>query len=309
MRNAIIDALHITSPLMFQFDLWPASLIDVAMGGCLLLIVSLILSIMIERLAWQLASDYRRRREARFAEAVLGVLIDQQTLQSLSSGARRARLGSRPFDTLILERMLIQQASELRGGDRQNMARVFEDSGLVERAIRQMRSLRWWQRFVAAQKLGAMRSARAVPALICAAGDRNPTVRLAALRALGDINDASAYPLLLQALEERATATPMLDIVLAIGSSISPYLLERFESLRDTQFRIFYVRLLGLFQEPIALDALLPLVEDADPILRYEAIVALGAIGDARAVEALHTVLHDADEPIRLPKPYVDGIY
>jgi hypothetical protein len=233
MRNAIIDALHITSPLMFQFDLWPASLIDVAMGGCLLLIVSLILSIMIERLAWQLANDYRRRREARFAEAVLGVLIDQQTLQSLSSGARRARLGSRPFDTLILERMLIQQASELRGGDRQNMARVFEDSGLVERAIRQMRSLRWWQRFVAAQKLGAMRSARAVPALICAAGDRNPTVRLAALRALGDINDASAYPLLLQALEERATATPMLDIVLAIRSSMSPYLLERFESLRE----------------------------------------------------------------------------
>jgi HEAT repeat protein len=163
-----------------------------------------------------------------------------------------------------------------------------------------MRSLRWWRRLSGAQKLGVMRSAIVVPALLRAAVDRESNVRIAALRSLGEINDERAYPLLLAAMEDRATSVRSVDIVLAIGPAISPYLLARFESLSDAGARTLYVRLLGLLQEPAALDILLPLAHGADIDLRLEVIIALGAIGDARAVSALQPLLGDSDRQTRV---------
>jgi hypothetical protein len=285
---------------MFPIDSASPPMI-VVMAGCLMLVLALIVVVGCERLIWWLASGYTRRREEQFATPVLMALIEPCSLRSLARTSRlwRTQLGPRPFDQLILERMLLRQAAELRGSDRMTMTGIFEDVGLTERAIRHLRSHRWWRRLDAAQRLRVMQSTRALPALMRAASDRDPHVRAAVLRALAEINDERAYSLLLQALEDGAISMRMADLLLMIGPAISPYLLARFPTIHDPQIQALYARLLGLLQEPLALDLLLPLVHAADADLRCEAIGAIGTIGDARAVVVLHTALEDADQQIR----------
>jgi HEAT repeats len=286
---------------MFPIDRVSSLPIIAVMLGSLLLVLALIALVGCERLIWSLVNGYVLRREEQFAAAVLKVLIEPRSLRSLAhtSRLRRTRLGPRLFDQLILERMLLRQAAELRGSDQVIMTGVFEETGLAERAIRQLRSRRWWRRLDAAQRLRVMCSARAVPALMRAASDRDPNVRVAALRALAEINDERAYPLLLRALENRVTSVQAADMLLIVGPAISPYLLERYHTLNDPQTQALYARLLGLLQEPRALDVLLQLVGAADPHPRLEALVALGAIGDARAVAVLLAALDDPDRQMR----------
>jgi HEAT repeat protein len=285
---------------MFPID-GALSPIIAVMAGSLILVLALIAIVGCQWLSWSLVNGYARRREEQFAPAVLQVLIEPRSLRSLAHTSRfqRTRLGPRPFDQLILERMLLRQAAELRGSDRALMAEIFDETGLAEQAKRQLRSRRWWRRIDAAQRLRVMRCTGTVPALMWAAADRNPNVRVAVLRALAEINDERAYPLLLCALENQATSLRMADMLLMVGPAISPYLLERCHTLNNPPTQALYVRLLGLLQEPRALEVLLPLAHAADLHLRLEAIVALGAIGDASAVTVLHTALDDPDRQIR----------
>jgi hypothetical protein len=286
---------------MVFIDRISLSPIIVVMASSLILVLALIAVVGCERLIWWLVDGYVRRREELFATAVLEVLIDPQSLRALERTARNRRtwLGPRPFDHPILRRMLLLQAAELRGSDRAVMVDIFEATGLAQHAIRRLRSRRWWRRLDAAQQLRIMRSTAAVPALICAADDRNPNVRIAVLRALAEINDERAYPLLLAALESDVMSVRMADILLMLGPPIGPYLLERCPALANPRTQALYVRLLGLLQEPLALDMLLPLAQAADLHLRLEAVIALGAIGDARAVAVLQTALADSAGHVR----------
>lgn len=270
------------------------------MIGCVALVLALIVAIGFERLRWSLVRGYVRRREEHFSDLVLGVLIDPQSLLTYSSAHPGRRLGPRPFDTPILEEMLLSQANELRGSDRATMTELFESTGLVARALRRLRSRRWWRRLSAVQRLRVMRSVQAVPALMRAASDRNTHVRMAALLALAEINDERAYPLLLDALEDRATSVRMADILLMLGPSISAHLIERCTTTSDTHLVALYVRLLGLLQDPLASDVLMPFVDADVADLRRAAIVALGAIGDAQVVKVLRGRLTDCDAQVRM---------
>lgn len=47
----------------------------------------------------------------------------------------------------------------------------------------------------------------------------------------------------------------------------------------------------------VAFEDLLPLTTDANPVVRYQAVAALGASGDARAVELVGTMLENEKNP------------
>ena len=83
------------------------------------------------------------------------------------------------------------QATQLKGTDRANMTAAFETLGYVSREISALQSWWWWRRVEAAVNLGTMQSQDAVSALIEAVRDPVEDVRLAAVRALGQLKVTS----------------------------------------------------------------------------------------------------------------------
>ena len=67
----------------------------------------------------------------------------------------------------------------------------------------------------------------------------------------------------------------------------------------DDYVRETVVLALGAIRDPGAVEALMEVLKDVDVEVRRSAALVLGAIGDARAVEALEEALKDLDEIVR----------
>src|SRR5262249_47142608 len=83
---------------------------------------------------------------------------------------------------------------------------VLEQSGIVELGERGTRRRSPWRRALAGALLGGLRADRSAPALLDRLGDRRPEVRMAAVRALGDVGSAEAVPALSAAFLGRRVA-------------------------------------------------------------------------------------------------------
>ena len=252
------------------------------------LILVLVSYAVLHRWAVNSFERYAEGRKRLFEPHVLNLLNDSTATEPL-----KPRLFSR--DRKFIEELLLQQAAQLKGEDRRNMTAVLEKLGHVKSEMRALRSRRWWRRLEAAINLGTMQSQYAVSALIEAVRDPSEDVRLAAVRALGQLNEPRGLQLLLDAMEQegRWTGSSIVEVLVGMGSHIAPEIVPRLESTTNINARLLYVQLCGLLRITEALGSLLLLLGDPDRETRISAARALGQIGDISAVESLITSLGD----------------
>ena len=164
---------------------------------------------------------------------------------------------------------------------------------------------RWRVREQTAKVLGEIKDPQAVQGLIIACRDRDGAVKSAAAEALGKIGDPKGIPALIKLFKDtskiaRETAGTALTY---IGTASVDALLQ---SLKDPHFvvRCHAVRALGgmttdyqigraWVKEPRVVDALVELLKDSDRAVREDATIALGNIGDPRAVDGLIEAMKD----------------
>jgi HEAT repeat protein len=178
-------------------------------------------------------------------------------------------------------------------------------NGVVPTLITSLKDKRWRVREQAAKTLGELRDPQAVKGLIVVCRDRDGAVKSAAAEALGKIGDPQAVPTLIKLFKDtskiaRETAGTAL---MYIGIPSVDALLE---TLKDPHFvvRCHGVRALGgmttdyqmgkpWVRESRVVDALIGMVKDPDRAVREDATIALGNIGDPRAVDALLEAMKD----------------
>lgn len=172
--------------------------------------------------------------------------------------------------------------------------------GTVPKLITCLKDERWRVREQAAKSLGLLKDSQAVQGLMIVAGrDRDGAVKSAAAEALGRIGDSKAVPALIKLFKDtskivRETAGTAL---LYIGEESIPALIE---TLKDPHFvvRCHGVRALGGMTtdyqmgkawttDSRVVDALILALKDDDRAVREDATIALGIIGDPKAVEGL----------------------
>ncbi|MEM4359453.1 MAG: HEAT repeat domain-containing protein, partial [Candidatus Bilamarchaeaceae archaeon] len=158
---------------------------------------------------------------------------------------------------------------------RYEAAEALERIGVNEEQLKEItRMLKegktWEEREGAAEALGKIGDARAVPVLIDALKDKDRYVRYEAAEALGKIGDARAVPVLIDALKDK-----------------------------DRYVRYEAAEALGKIGDARAVPVLIDALKDKDRYVRYEAAEALGKIGDARAVPVLIDALKDKDRYVR----------
>jgi HEAT repeat protein len=167
---------------------------------------------------------------------------------------------------------------------------VYDRLGLVDKYIQKLRSARKWRdRAFAAELLGRVGGAKAVPALletVNATRTEDSDVREIALRGLARIADPGAVEPLIRAL---ATADVWLapriaDILTRHGDLVVDPLLAVLGDSAPQPARAWAANVLGEVRAQRAFPALVRALGDPEDEVRAKAATALGRLGDRRAV-------------------------
>jgi len=178
------------------------------------------------------------------------------------------------------------------------------DSIPIEQLIVALRDPHATVREEAARALGKIGNTRAVEALIVALDDKDAGVRRMAALALGDIGDPTAVAPLITALGDRDWEVPCCAaIALAkIGKPAVEPLIAVLESKKQTTGKTYETRRTptGELVLEIGEEEWSKLLEDAilniDAKKRWFAVIALGSIGDSRALPVLQRIAQEGDE-------------
>ncbi|MGH7701820.1 MAG: HEAT repeat domain-containing protein, partial [Gemmatimonadales bacterium] len=141
----------------------------------------------------------------------------------------------------------------------------------------------------------------AIPSLVNLLGDVSLPVRQAAAEALGALGDATAVPPLIRAFKD---ASPDLrDVISQAVAQLQvdalPSLLDTLLQEHDVPSRLGMVRTLAQIRTVEASRLLEELWRDEDPRVRVAVAEALGRRGEARAPELLGAGLADPNEEVR----------
>ena len=177
--------------------------------------------------------------------------------------------------------------------------------GAVPKLITCLKDERWRVREQAAKSMGLLQDSQSVQGLIIACRDRDGAVKSAAAEALGRIGDPTAVSTLIKLFKDtskivRETAGTAL---VYIGEESIPALIQ---TLKDPHFvvRCHGVRALGGMttdyqmgrawtKDVRVVDSLVAVLKDEDRAVREDATIALGIIGDSRAVAGLIEAMKD----------------
>jgi HEAT repeat protein len=182
---------------------------------------------------------------------------------------------------------------------------AYDRLGLVDKYIERLGTARKWrERAFAAELLGRVGNAKAVPALletIQATRSEDADVREIALRGLARIADPRAIEPLIEALKQAESwlAPRIADILVRHGDPVIEPMLA---FLRDGQrhpARAWAANILGELKAQRAFPALVVALKDLDDEVRAKSAAALGKLGDRRAVTYL------LDHLLSDPAPFV----
>ena len=182
---------------------------------------------------------------------------------------------------------------------------AYDRLGLVDKYIERLRTgRRWRDRAFAAELLGRVGNARAVPALldtVQATTTEDGDVREVALRALARIGDPVAVPPLIEALKraEGWLAPRIADILGRHGDLVVEPMITFLDEETRHPARAWAAAVLGEVRAPRSYPVLVKSLNDLDDEVRAKSAGALGRLGDPRAVP------HLLDRLLTDPIPFV----
>ena len=204
--------------------------------------------------------------------------------------ARRLREG---FDAGTVERVMLLLLHEADVAKKQWAVSTFERLGLMERYVSRVREASTWsERAHAAEVLGLVGVASAVPALVAALRDPHEdvdSVKAAAATALARIHAEEAIPLLVEELRttDAGSSPRVAEALTRFGALAVAPLVELLRDEEHPQAAVWAARILGRIGDKAATAALLERLFDRSDTVRMAATEALGSLGDRRATQAL----------------------
>jgi HEAT repeat protein len=198
--------------------------------------------------------------------------------------------------------VLVEMSRTLCGEPLGRIGMLYERCGFVRRALRDLRSRRWWVRARACRDLGTMRSRRALYALLDRLHDPSDDVRQEASLALVAI--VGTGEAMGAVLHEVGEINPWFALRLSVA--VNAAAAEALEHLTDALFspsasvRRFAVIVLGEVKDPSTVPDLLQALPSAHVPIRAVILATLGKIGDARALPELLVGVDHPDSRVRL---------
>ncbi|MEZ4412801.1 MAG: HEAT repeat domain-containing protein [Gemmatimonadales bacterium] len=257
-------------------------------------------------LSWLLYTSYLNRLERRLAyrKGVYRDLVTGLALRDRALLEPQLRELSTLKDFDALEAVLEEQA---RGATERPawLLDAYDRLGLVDKYVTRLRTAtKWRERAFAAELLGRVGNANAVPALletVAATRTEDADVREIALRALARIGDPRAVPPLVEALKRSEVwlVPRIADILTRHGALAVDPMITFLEDSSRHPARAWAASILGEVRAARAFPSLVHALNDLDDEVRAKCASALGRIGDGRAVGYL------LDHLLSDPAPFV----
>lgn len=188
-----------------------------------------------------------------------------------------------------------EEISQLELSLRLDVLRALEESGAVNKHLKDAKSRLKWTRAHALRILGELKLPQSVPTLLAALTDRDPDVRNVAARSLGRMRLQATEEALVGLLgkHDQAVSARIAAICIEMGSRTAPLLIK---TLRDgsPKARFWAARILGEIKDPRATRSLADALLDTDSEVRSAATWALGQTGDRSTAPLLEPLLHDS---------------
>jgi HEAT repeat protein len=257
-------------------------------------------------LAWAFYTTYLNWIERRLAsrkglyrDLVASLAVRERELLEPELHRRRTL-----YDLEALEAVLEEQARSTAERPAW-LLEAYDHLGLIDKYIARLRNARRWrERAFAAELLGRVGNAKAVPTLletVQATRTEDADVREIALRALARIADPRAVEPLVEALQsaEAWLAPRIADILTRHGELVVDPLISFFERPTRHPARPWAANVLGELRAQRAFSALSRGLDDPDDDVRAKSASALGRLGDSRALGYL------LDHLLGDPAPFV----
>lgn len=262
-------------------------------GGLLLGV--LLAYLVIQRVVRDMALRRRQTIVKRYRPAIDAITQFGLTPQALDR-LRRAPASHRP----IVADLLLAPLHVARGDIVSHVRDAAVAIGLVDYWLGDLQDRRWWLRADSIRALGFVEERSALPAIMRALDDEHEEVRAAAVEAAGRIGDPRAIPALLRCLADGShyQRARVVDALRSLGPPVTPALVELARARPD------HARLaadvLGLIGTAAAIDPLLQWCGDSRGDVRAAALSALGSIGlDDRSYYYALRALGDSDPHAR----------
>jgi HEAT repeat protein len=245
-------------------------------------------------LAWLVYTSYLDRIERRLAarKGLYRELVSELATRDRALLEPTIHQMSTLYDLDALEAVLEEQARSATGRPSW-LLEVYDQLGLVDKYIDKLRTARKWRdRAFAAELLGRVGSAKAVPGLletVQATQTEDADVREIALRALARIADPGAVEPLVRALARADAwlAPRIADILARHGELVVDPLVALLSESTGHPARAWAANVLGEIRAQRAFGALVRGLDDPHDEVRAKSATALGRLGDRRAVSHL----------------------
>lgn len=264
----------------------------------IILIVLTLVAVIARRLYME--KKYRRLDEERERYSVLLAILESgRSVQAQDE--YRHRPGS-PAWTAVEENLFRAFDS---GHGRDEAARLFDSLGYCAHYMETINSGSKWAQAMAAERLGFMRCARALPLLVKSLESRNIDLKLMAIHALGLIGDASVLPGLIKLLrnsiltDEEVSRKVLTSSIVSFGAEA---IRELVDELADPDWRVRSVCLdmLGEIGGAGLSPLFMKMLSDPEQDVRAKAAKGLGRMRCVDSVPRLESALADQYWVVRL---------
>src|SRR4051794_26598843 len=253
-------------------------------------------------LAWFIYTTYLDRIERRLAtrKSLYRELVSELATRDRALLEPTIHQMKTLYDLDALEAVLEEQARSATGRP-DWLLEVYDELGLVDKYIDKLRTApKWRDRAFAAELLGRVGGAKAVPALletVQATRSEDSDVREIALRALARIADPRAIDPLVAALSSADTwlTARIADIITRHGEAAVDPLIALLTGSSHHPARAWAANVLGEVRAQRAFPVLVRALNDQDDEVRGKAATALGRLGDRRAIH--HLLEHLLTDP------------
>ncbi len=228
----------------------------------------------IQRAVRSVAERRRQRRIARYRP-----LVDTITQHGLSAATlttlRHVPTSHHPTLSGLLLAPLHSTKGEMVG----HVHAAASALGLVDQWKADLEHRHWWRRAEGARALGFVEDPSALPLILGALEDDHKEVRAAAVDAVGRLRDERAIPALLAQLNDGSQhqGVRVIDALSSLGPTVTPALIDLARTQPESLRRIADV--LGMIGAPGAVDVLVDWCSDPRSEVRAAALTALGSLG------------------------------
>lgn len=266
-------------------------LLSLALSGIAL--VGMVI-LVLRRLILQKLQDRRGRTRKRLLQDVLSYLEGDLAAEEL--GRRAASADS------VLSELLSELAQLVRGSELTKLMALFEELGLMERLLHDLKHGDRHKRLLSARNLSYASTEKCIKALQAALDDRDPDVRLAAASSLTELQAAPHLDVLIDKLQlgsgERSRA--LLQVFRSLTETRSEELLACLDQEQTTDFiRILILDALGKSGQYQSVPHIIQATSDSSIEVRAAALRALAELQHPAASRSILQALSDTAWEVR----------